>query len=124
MVLQIFRGYGIELDYEFNNGYREIHMGQTEFPVDVEFSRMGYSIGHIEDHALVIHTKYFSPDRWGNGKGVPSGKNKEVFYATTDPEYLSGPKTPVRGAFVLRNNIELTDWQCDPEAAVRHLTGE
>ena len=114
-------------------------MGQTEFPVDVEFSRMGYSIGHIEDHALVIHTKYFSPDRWGNGKGVPSGKNKEVFerywltndgkrlevsYATTDPEYLSGPKTPVRGAFVLRNNIELTDWQCDPEAAVRHLTGE
>ena len=86
-------------------------MGQTEFPVDVEFSRMGYSIGHIEDHALVIHTKYFSPDRWGNGKGVPSGEKKEVFerywltndgkrlevsYATTDPEYLSGPKTPAR----------------------------
>jgi hypothetical protein len=129
----------LTIRYEFNNGHREIHLGQTEFPEDVAASRLGYSIGHMEDDELVIHTKYFSDDRWGNAKGVPSGESKEVFerywltndgkrlevsYATIDPEYLQGPKTSVRGAFVLRNNIELTDWRCNPEAAVRHLTGE
>ena len=129
----------LTIRYEFNNGYREIHMRQSEFPVDVEASRLGYSIGHMEDEELVIQTRYFSYDRWGNAKGVPSGEGKEVLerywltndgkrlevsYATTDPEYLQGPETAIRGAFVLRNNIEFTDWRCDPEAAVRHLTGE
>lgn len=129
----------LSIDYEFNNGHREIHMGQTEFPADVKFSRMGYSIGHMEGEELVIHSRYFSYDRWGNGKGVPSGASKEVFerywlandgkrlevsYRTIDPEYLQGPATPIRGAFVLRNNIEFTNWRCDPEAAVRHLTGD
>jgi len=129
----------LTISYEFNNGYREIHMGRTAFPADVELSPMGYSIGRIEDDELIIHTKYFSYDRWGNDKGVPSGESKEVFerywltndgkrlevsYATIDPEYLQGPKIPIRGAWVLRNNIEFTDWQCDPDAAIRHLTGE
>ena len=129
----------LTIDYEYNNGYREIHMGATEFPDDVEPTRMGYSIGHMEDDELVIHTRHFTYDRWGNGKGVPSGEGKEVFeryslandgkrlevrYVVTDLEYVKGPPVPVRGAYVLRNNIELSDWSCDPVIAVRHLTGE
>lgn len=129
----------LTIDYEYNNGYREIHMGATEFPDDVAPTRMGYSIGHMEDDELVIHTRHFTYDRWGNGKGVPSGEGKEVFeryslandgkrlevrYVVTDLEYVQGPPVPVRGAYVLRNNIELSDWSCDPVIAVRHLTGE
>jgi hypothetical protein len=129
----------LTFDYEFNNGYRDIHMGQHEFPSGLEPTRMGYSIGHLEDGDLVIHTKHFSYDRWGNGRGVPSGEQKEVFerysltndgkrlevtFTVVDPEYLQGPPEPQRGAYVLRNNVELSDWNCDPDAAVRHLTGK
>ena len=129
----------LTINYEYNNGYREIHMGATEFPENVAATRMGYSIGHMEDDELVIHTRYFTYDLWGNGKGVPSGEGKQVFeryslanegkrlevrYVVTDLEYIKGPPVPVRGAYILRNNIELSDWNCDPDIAVRHLTGE
>jgi len=129
----------LTINYEYNDGYREIHMGEMQFPEDVEPTRMGYSIGRMEGDELVVHTRYFTYDRWGNGKGVPSGEGKEVFeryslanegkrlevrYAVTDLEYVKGPPVPVRGAYVLRNNIELSDWRCDPDIAVRHLTGE
>jgi hypothetical protein len=37
------------IHYELNNGYREIQMGMSDFPTDVEPSRMGYSIGRVVD---------------------------------------------------------------------------
>lgn len=129
----------LRFDYEFNNGYREVHLNQPDFPTDLDPTRMGYSIGRIEDSALVIRTRRFSYDRWGNGRGVPSGENKEVYerynlanegkrmevmYVVTDLDYVKGPPLVYRGAYVLRNNIELSNWDCDPNAAVRHLTGE
>jgi hypothetical protein len=129
----------LTINYEFNNGYREIHMDATDFPADVAPSRMGYSIGRIEDGELHVRSSYFTYDRWGNGKGVPSGEAKEayerysltndgkrleVFFVVTDLEYVQGPPAPQLGAYVLRNNIELSDWSCDPDIAVRHLTGE
>jgi len=125
--------------YEFNNGQREVHMGQSEFPSEQAPSRMGYSIGTLQDGALEIRTRFFSYDRWGNGRGVPSGGQKEVFerytlandgkrlevsFTVSDPEFLTGPPIESKGAYVLRNNIELSDFDCDPAAATRHLTGE
>jgi len=129
----------LTINYEFNNGYREIHMATSDFPDGLTPTRMGYSLGRIEGGELLIHSKYFTFDRWGNGKGLPSGERKEVFeryslanegkrlevsYVVIDPDYLLGPPAPVRGAYVLRNNVELSDWNCDPDAAVRHLTGK
>jgi hypothetical protein len=125
--------------YEFNNGRREVHMEQTEFPSEQTPTRLGFSIGALQDGVLEIHTRYFSYDRWGNGRGVPSGEQKEVLerytltndgkrlevsYSVSDPEYLSGAPIASKGAYVLRNNIELSDFDCDPKAATRHLTGE
>ena len=129
----------LTIRYEANNGFREIHMGEADFPDGVEPSRLGYSIGRIENDELVVDTRFFTYDRWGNGRGVPSGEQKlvheryrlledgkrmEVTYTVSDPEYLAGPPVENEGAYVLRNSIVLSDYACDPEAAVRHLTGE
>lgn len=129
----------LTIRYEANNIVREVHMGQSEFPANVSPSRMGYSIGRMEEDELVIDSKFFSYDRWGNGRGVPSGEQKvvqerylldadgksmDVTYTFSDPEYLSGPPIEKRGAYVLRNSIVLSDYECDPDAAVRHLTGQ
>jgi hypothetical protein len=125
--------------YETNNVEREIHMDQSSFPATVPSSRMGYSIGRMEENELVIDTEYFTFDRWGNGRGVPSGEQKvvqerymltddgksmDVTYTVSDPEYLTGPPVEQRGAFVLRNSMVISEYDCDPDAAVRHLKGE
>lgn len=129
----------LTINYEANDTIREVHMGQSGFPANVAPSRMGYSIGKMEGDELVIDSKFFSADRWGNGRGVPSGEQKvvqerytlspngksmDVTYTFSDPEFLTGPPIEKRGAYVLRNSIELSDYQCDPDAAVRHLTGQ
>jgi len=129
----------LTIQYEANNVVREVHMGKSSFPANVAPSRMGYSIGRMEENELVIDSKFFTSDRWGNGRGVPSGEQKvvqerylltddgkamDVTYTVSDPEYLTGEPVEQRGAFVLRNSMILSDYNCDPEAAVRHLKGE
>ena len=101
----------LTIRYETNSEIREIHMGESDFPAGLEPTRMGYSIGRIENDELVVDTRFFSYDRWGNGRGVPSGEGKvvqerysltddgkrmEVTYTVSDPEYLTGP--PVENA--------------------------
>jgi hypothetical protein len=129
----------LTIRYETNNIIRDVHMGQSAFSETTTPSRMGYSIGRMEENELVIDSRYFAFDRWGNSRGVPSGEQKVVqerylltddgksmhaTYTVSDPEYLAGPPKVQRGAFVLRKNMLLSDYDCDPEAAVRHLTGE
>jgi len=129
----------LTIRYESNSTVREIHMGQSSFPANVSPSRMGYSIGRMDENELVIDSKHFTSDRWGNGRVVPSGEQKvvqerysltedgkamDVTYTVADPEFLAGPPVEQRGAFVLRNSMILSDYDCNPDAAVRHLTGE
>jgi hypothetical protein len=129
----------LTIQYQRNNVVREIHMDESSFPENVLPSRMGYSIGRMEDEELIVDTKFFTYDRWGNGRGVPSGEQKmvqerytltpdgkamDVTYTVADPEYLTGAPIEHRGAFVLRNSMVLSEYDCDPDAAVRHLTGE
>jgi len=128
----------LSFEYEINNGYQEIHLGMRDHPAEVEPSLMGHSIGKFDYDSLVIRTKHFSYNRWGNGRGLPSsekkelierytlvnnGKRLEVEYTVIDPVYLSEPAHD-KGAFVLRSDGELTAYECDPRAAVRHLKGE
>jgi len=129
----------LTIRYESNSTVREIHMGQSSFPANVSPSRMGYSIGRMDENELVIDSKHFTSDRWGNGRGVPSGEQKvvqerysltedgkamDVTYTVADPGFLAGPPVEQSGAFVLRNSMILSDYDCNPDAAVRHLTGE
>ncbi len=127
----------LTINYEFNNGYREIHLGRSDFPEGIAPSHLGYSIGRIEHGALIVESKYFSYDRWGNGRGLPSSEKKEVAelytlvndgrrmeveYSVKDPVYLKEPAAMSVGAYVLRNGVVLSDFDCDPRAAVRHLS--
>jgi hypothetical protein len=129
----------LTIRYEANDIVREVHMGQSSFPTTVSPNSMGYSIGRMEENELVIDSRYFTFNRWGNGRGVPSGEQKvvqeryllnddgksmDVTYTVSDPEYLTGPAIEQRGTFVLRNSMVLSAYNCDPDAAVRHLTGK
>ncbi|MDA0681525.1 MAG: DUF6152 family protein [Proteobacteria bacterium] len=129
----------LTIRYQSHNVVREVHMGKSSFPANVSPGPMGYSIGRMEENELVIDSKYFTYDRWGNGRGVPSGEQKEVqerysltddgkvlsvTYTVADPEYLTGVPVEQHGRFVLRNNMVMTDYDCDPDAATRHLTGQ
>ena len=128
----------LTIQYEANNVVRQVHMGQSDFPDNVTPRPMGYSIGRMEGEELVIDSKFFTYDRWGNGRGVPSGEQKvvqerysldddgksmDVTYTFSDPEYLTDT-VEGQGAYVLRNAMTISDYNCDPEAAIRHLTGE
>ena len=129
----------LTIRYESHNIVRDVHMNGSSFPTDVSPSRMGYSIGRMEGNELVIDSKFFAYARWGNGRGVPSGGQKvvqerysltddgkvmNVTYTHSDPEYLTGAPIEQQGRYVLRNSMILSDYDCDPDAAVRHLTGE
>jgi hypothetical protein len=128
----------LTIQYEANNVIREVHMDQSEFPENIVPGRMGYSIGRMEGGELVIDSKFFAYDRWGNGRGVPSGEQKivqerysldddgksmDVTYTFSDPEYLT-ETVAGQGSYVLRNAMTISDYNCDPDAAVRHLKGE
>lgn len=128
----------VTFEYELNNGFREIHLGATELPAGSEPTLMGYSQGRYEEGALVVETRNFTPNRWGNGRGLPSsvekvvterytlvenGKRLLVRYTLRDPVYVNGI-VEEEGAFVLRPSDEFPDFECDRNAAVRHLTGQ
>ena len=128
----------LTIRYETDETVRHVYMGQSAFPANVTPSSMGYSIGALVDGALEIETRYFTANPWGNGRGVPSseqktvferytlvndGKRMEVQYRFSDPVYLT-ETVERRGAYVLRNDYVVSDYKCDPDSAVRHLTGE
>jgi hypothetical protein len=125
----------ITIEYEFNSGFREIHMDETVHPA-ADPTHLGYSIGRWEEDVLVVHTRNFSNARWGLGRGLPSSESKEVFerytlaengkrisveWTVIDPEYLAEPYTE-KGGFILNNGIRFSDFDCDPRAARRHLS--
>jgi hypothetical protein len=129
----------LTIRYESHNTVRQVHMNLSSFPANVTPSRMGYSIGRMEGNELVIDSKFFAYARWGNGRGVPSGEQKvvqerysltdegkvmNVAYTHSDPEYLTGAPIEQQGRYVLRNRMIISDYNCDPDAAIRHLTGE
>jgi hypothetical protein len=126
----------LKVFYEVNQIERLIHLGQTEIPADVEPSPRGYSIGRVEDGALVIDTARFSHVVWGAGEGVDSGERKttrevyrltddgrrlELEFTMEDPEYLREPVSMTR-RFNLTPGYTIQDYVCDPATSRRHLT--
>ena len=124
--------------YEQFDGRRVVHLQMSEHPADVEPSYMGHSIGWFEDGVLVIDTRHFEETVWGLDRGTPSGTQKhlveryalsddgmrlDVEYRFEDPEYMTGAVT-VTGEMFLKPGYEFEAWDCDAEAARRHLAGE
>ena len=124
--------------YEEFDGQRVVHLGMTEHPDDSEPSYMGHSIGRFENGVLVIDTRHFEETVWGLGRGAPSGTQKhlieryrladggmrlEVEYRFEDPEYMTEAVT-MTGEMFLKLGYEFEAWDCDAEAARRHLPVE
>ena len=121
--------------YEQFDGRRVVHLALDEHPADVEPSYMGHSIGWFEDGALVVDTRHFEETVWGLDRGTPSGTQKhlverytladdgmrlDVEYWFEDPEYMTGAVTKT-GEMFLKPGYEFEAWNCDAEAARRHL---
>ena len=100
---------------------------------------LGHSIGNFqEDGTLVVDTTDLTPARWGLATGLDSsdelhvtetymltngGLGMDVSYTITDPVYLSAPVT-VSGRYRKVPDSPLTPFECDLDAARRHLTVE
>ncbi len=124
--------------YEQFDGRRVVYLGMDEHPADTARSHMGHSIGRIDRNVLSIDTAYFTEDRWGLGRGAPSGLQKhvveqytltddglslEVEYTFEDPEYLAEPVTE-SGSMPLNPGYVMEVWDCNRDAARRHLSVE
>jgi hypothetical protein len=104
---------------------RVVHLDQTRHPADAQRTRMGHSIGRLEDDVLVIETAAFS-------SGVFTGSNMHtenmtmqerlslqpdtgrllIAWTAIDPAYYS---EPVGGSQVLqRTNREMIPYECIP----------
>ena len=114
---------------------RTVHMDGRGHPEDGERTLQGHSIGRWEGDVLVVDTRLFANNRWGNGRGVPSGPQKHVVeryelsdngtslsvhFVLEDPEYLA---EPVSGTFrwTYAPHIEWVTAPCDPESAKFHI---
>jgi len=121
--------------YELMDVERRVHLGMTEHPADTERTHLGHSIAWFEGETLVVDTAYFAFNRWGNGRGIPSGDQKHAVERYTliedgrrlriesvqeDPEYLAEPVHRT-SEFILTPDYEWEGYNCDPLATRRHL---
>ena len=90
-----------------------------------------------KDHRTTIeHAGFFTEDRWGLGRGAPSGLGKHVVEQYTladdgmtmaveftfeDPEYLTEPVSG-SGSMAFRPGYEMEEWDCSTTSARRHLS--
>lgn len=122
--------------YEEFDGRRVIHLGMTGHPANVTPSYMGHSIGSIEGRVLNIDTQHFEETVWGLGRGAPSGVQKHVVeqytlsddgtrldveYWFEDPEYLTERVVVTGEMFLKDGDYDVEPWDCDAEAATRHM---
>lgn len=122
--------------YEQFDGRRVVYLRLDEHPADTQATHMGHSIGSIDGNILTVDTRYFTEDRWGLGRGAPSGLEKHVIELYTladdglamavaftfeDPEYLTESVTE-SGSMAFRPGYEVEEWDCDTTAARRHLS--
>ena len=121
--------------YELMDVERRVHLGMAEHPMDTERTHLGHSIAWFEGDTLVVDTTYFAYNRWGNGRGIPSGDLKHAVERYTiidggrrmrvetlqeDPEYLAEPVRRT-SMFTFAPDYEWQDYNCDPLATRRHL---
>ena len=125
----------LTIEKEFNPNTRTVHLGMREHPEDIEPSRVGHSIGWMEDDTLVIDTIGFEYDPWGNYRGLDSSEKKHIIerYTLTndgyglhmeltqiDPEFLTEPYV-MEWDYIKQKDYEFEYQPCTIESAARHL---
>jgi len=120
---------------QFWDEERTVYMDGREHPdVDDRFAS-GHSIGRWDGDTLVVDTMNFTDHRSPYQIGVPSGGQKHVVeryrlieegtriaveFVLEDPEYIAQPLTHTR-ELIYSPQVEMTPFECDPEAAGRFL---
>lgn len=119
---------------EWDGAERTVYLNVDSHDGAVE-SIQGHSIGHWEGDALVVDTARFTPQRSGNGIGLPSGRGKHLVerlelneqgsrltysFEVEDPEYLAEPITgELQWAY--RPDLDYVALPCDVNSASRFL---
>ena len=113
---------------------RVIYLDGRDHPADGARTVQGHSAGHWDGDTLVIDTTFFSADSMGD-YSLPSGANRHIEerlslsdngeslsyeFVLEDPEYLAAPLSG-GGIWDYRPDLEISDVDCDLEAARRNL---
>jgi hypothetical protein len=119
---------------EWDGVERTVYMNVDSHDGAVE-SIQGHSIGHWEGGVLVIDTARFTPQRSGNGIGLPSGAGKHLVerlelnedgsrltyaFEVEDPQYLAEPIVGEQ-EWAYRPDLEYVGLPCDAGSASRFL---
>ena len=120
---------------QFFDQERTVYMDGRAHPPSGERFHEGHSVGRWEGDVLVVDTTNFADERSAYQNGVPSGAQKHVVeryrlrddgtrmtveFSAEDPEYFVGAFTHTRD-LIYSPHIEMTPYNCDPEAARRYL---
>ena len=119
--------------YEYWNAVRTIYLDGRSLPADLESSRLGYSLGHIDGDALVVNTYGLTPSQislMGNkfylSEGAQfseryelteDGERMDILWSVIDPVNLRGPYTG-QMSWLAAPGWELDRWSCEA------ITGE
>ena len=121
---------------EFWDEERTVYMDGRTHPEISERFASGHSIGWWDEDTLVVDTANFTDHLSPYQIGVPSGAQKHVVeryrltedgtrvmveFMLEDPEYIAEPLTHTR-ELIYSPQIELSRYDCDPEAARRFLS--
>ena len=123
----------VVIRYEYWNAVRTIYLDGRSVPDDAEATRLGFSVGRIENNALHVQTyrlvpsqislmgnKFFlSEDAEFHEKYQLSddGTRMDVWWSVIDPVHLRGPYTG-RMTWLAAPGWELDKWSCEA------ITGE
>jgi hypothetical protein len=123
----------INITYEYWNAVRTIYLDGRSLPADLEHSRLGYSLGHLDGNTLVVNTYGLTPSQinlMGNkfylSEGAQfreryelseDGERMDILWSVIDPVNLRGPYTG-QMSWLAAPGWELDKWSCDA------ITGE
>jgi hypothetical protein len=123
----------IVITYEYWNAVRTIYLDGRPLPEDLESSRLGYSLGHIDGRTFVVNTYALTPSQislLGNKfylsedaqfseryKLSENGERMDVLWSVIDPLNLRGPYTG-QMSWLAAPGWELDRWSCEA------ITGE
>ncbi len=114
---------------------RTVYVDGRDHPEISERTHEGHSIGRWEGGLLAVDTTNFSDNRSPYQNGIPSGAQKRVVeryrlheggtrltveFTLEDPEYIAGSMTHTRD-LLYSPHLEMTPFNCDPEATRRYL---
>jgi hypothetical protein len=117
--------------YEKDDQTRTVWLDDRK-PTIQDYSNQGFSVGHYENGALIVHTDHFLFDITGfdDYNGIPSSQLKKVterywregqelkFTVTVEDEmFLKKPASYTSRYLPQRPGYQLSAWDCDPETS-------